>query len=590
MRRGLKVRLIGFSVLGLSAAIAGCSPKGNGGGTGGGPTPKLSTGEMSDFFKTKVSGKSGGRFTDATFADPKTFNPVLANETSSTDALGPVFDSLVARNPETLEFEGALASSWTTSDDKKTWTFKLRKGVKWNDGQPFTADDVIFSFDVVYDKNIASATRSIITFDGKPLIYTKIDDMTVALTLPYPIGPFLDLVGITIIPKHKLEPIWKSGGFNTAWALSTPGADIVGTGPFSISKYTPGQSIAYKRNPYYWRVAADGKQQPFLEGGVTQIVPDLNTVLARFKSKESDYTAVRSQDWVTVKNEEAAGDYKAVDAGPAWGFSYLGFNVNPANTKMPEYKRAWFSKKEFRQAISSALNRDNMVTTALRGIGHPLCSPVSVANKLFYDSALQPYKCDPAKASAQLASIGLSTKNAEGILTDSAGHPVEFTLMTNTGNTVNLQICTAIQDDLKKIGVKVIITPVEFNSLVERMRKTFDWEANVLAFTGGVEPLNGKNIWNSSGMAHVWWPKQDKPATVWEAEIDGIFNAAARETDEAKRKKLYDRWQEVIYDQQPLIMLVTGDSLYAVHNRLTNVRPNALARNVRWNLDEFSER
>jgi peptide/nickel transport system substrate-binding protein len=186
--------------------------------------------------------------------------------------------------------------------------------------------------------------------------------------------------------------------------------------------------------------------------------------------------------------------------------------------------------------------------------------------------------------------MGLSKKNAEGYLVDNAGHQVEFTLLTNTGNSVNLAMCTAAQEDLKKVGVKVIVTPVEFNSLVERMRKTYDWEANLLAFTGGVDPHNGKNIWSSSGQSHVWWPKEPKPATPWEAEIDKIFDDAGKETDQAKRKALYDRWQQIVYEQQPLIFLVTPDSLSAVSNRLTNVRPNALARVLKWNVYEFSER
>lgn len=574
-------------------ALSGCGPKGGDTHPGTAATPredKLTAADMADFLKSKVNGKPGGRFTDATIADPKTFNPMLASETSSTDALNLVFDSLITRDPESLELEGNLADSWTPSADNKTWTFKLRKGVKWSDGVPFTADDVVFTYDLVYDEKIPTPARAVLLFEGKPMVYRKIDDLTVEFKLPYPVGPFLDIMGIGILPKHKLEAAWKAGNFNTSWALNTPAADIVGTGPYTIAKYTPGQTIAFKRNPYYWRVSLDGKQLPFLETGATQIVPDLNTLVLQFKSKETDYTAVRPQDWQSIQSEAPTGDYKTFNAGPAWGFSYMCFNVNPDNKKIPDYKRAWFNKKEFRQAVSYALDRDNMVTTALRGIGRPLCSPVSPANKLFYNSGLKPIACDPAKSLALLASIGLVNKNSEGVLVDSEAHPVEFTLLTNTGNNVNLALCTAIQESLKKIGMKVIITPVEFNSLVERMRTTHDWEANVLAFTGGVEPFNGKNIWMSSGMSHVWWPRQSTPATPWEAEINKIFDSAGHETDINKRKALYDRWQEIVYEEQPLIFLVTPDALYAVRNRLTNVRPNALARTAKWNVYEFSEK
>jgi peptide/nickel transport system substrate-binding protein len=582
---------LGIVAAGSAAiALAGCSGK-DGDSHGGAPSNsvKLETSAMSDFLKSNVTGRPGGRFTDATIADPKTFNFFLSNETSSSSVLNLVFDSLIGRNSETLEFEGNLADSWTCADDKCTWTFKLRKGVKWSDGAPFTADDVTFSYDLVYDEKIPTPIRSILLFEGKPMAYKKIDDLTVEFKTPYPVGPFLDIIGAPIFPKHKLEAVWKAGNFNTTWALNTPPAEIVGTGPYTIAKYTPSQSVTFKRNPYYWRVASDEKQLPFLENGTTQIVPDLNTVVLKFKSKETDYTGLRPQDWPSMQSEASKGDYKTLDAGPAWGSTYISFNVNPANKKIPEYKRAWFNTKEFRQAVSFAINRDNMVTTALRGIGKPLYSPVSPANKVFFDTNLKPIQCDPGKATALLASIGLANKNSDGVLTDSAGHLVEFNLLTNTGNTVNLALCTAIQDDLKKIGIKVIITPVEFNSLVERFRTTFDWEADVLGFTGGVEPYNGRNIWMSSGMTHMWWPKQKKPATPWEAEVDAIFDAAGHEIDTAKRKALYDKWQEIIYEQQPLIYLVTQDSLFATRNRLTNVRPNSLG-GARWNIYEFSEK
>jgi peptide/nickel transport system substrate-binding protein len=591
MRQGMGNGLV-FAAALTCLAVAGCGPSGGayGGGSGKAPVSKLTEADKADYLKTKATGKYGGRFSDAAFTDPKTFNPLLANETSSGDILALVLDPLVSREPETLEFEPDLAESWTASPDGLKYTFKLRKGIRWSDGQPFTADDVIFTYDLVYDKSIPTTVRDVLTFDGKPLAYKKIDDLTVEFTLPSKIGPFLDVIGVGILPKHILGKTWKAGQFNSAWGLNTPPDQIVGTGPYMLAKYTPSQSVTFRRNPYYWRLGADGNQLPFLESGVTSIVPDLNTVVLRFKSKETDYTGLRPQDWASIQAGAAAGDYKASDVGPSWGFSYMAFNVNPANKKMPDYKRAWFQKKEFRQAVSYAIDRDSMVKTALRGIGRPLWSPVSSANKLFFNTALKPINQDLQRATALLASIGLSNKNADGVLVDSAGHPVEFTLLTNTGNDINLRYCTAIQDDLKKVGINVIVSPVEFNSLVERMRTTYDWEANVLGFTGGVEPFNGKNIWMSSGIAHVWWPRETTPATPWEAEIDRIFTAAGKETDTTKRKALYDRWQEILYEQQPLIFLVTQDSLYAVRNRLINVRPNALARVVKWNVYEFSER
>src|SRR5262249_41743299 len=149
--------------------------------------------------------------------------------------------------------------------------------------------------------------------------------------------------------------------FNTAWGVDTPPAEIIGTGPFTLVEYSPGESMTFKRNPYYWKLDADGRQLPFLEGGVTQIVPDINTTLQKFKSGECDYVSIPLDLWNDIKRGETEGGYKTMDCGPNWGISYLCFNMNPRAGKLAKYKREWFSKKEFRQAVSYALDRDAMV-------------------------------------------------------------------------------------------------------------------------------------------------------------------------------------------------------------------------------------
>jgi peptide/nickel transport system substrate-binding protein len=173
------------------------------------------------------------------------------------------------------------------------------------------------------------------------------------------------------------------------------------------------------------------------------------------------------------------------------------------------------------------------------------------------------------------------------VLEDSAGHPVEFTLLTNTGNNVNIAICNLIQDNLKQVGIKVDVTPIQFNSLVTKINSSFDWEALVLAFTGGVEPYTSRTIWASSGRMHVWSPQEPAPMTPWEADIDKSFLAAGREPDPAKRKALYDHFQEILGEQQPLIFLATPKALGAARSRMVGMKPNALG-GLRWNMYEIS--
>lgn len=572
------------AVLSLSIlSAAGCTRGGSGAGSA--PTIALAPAETAGFLKTSVSGKRGGTFMDAVFVEPKTFNMLIAKETSSRAAVGQMFDGLVTRNLETLKIEPALAGSYQHSPDGRTWTFKLRSGVKWSDGQPLTADDVTFTMDLIYDPKVNTSQRELMLVDKKPWAYKKLDDRTVEIDLPTPFGPFLDTAGFSILPKHKLEAAWKGGNFNSTWGVNTPPSELVGTGPLLLEKYVPGQRLLYRRNPYYWKLAADGQQLPFLDSGVTQVVPDQNTVVLKFRSKESDSVTVRPEDWAEMKKGEMAGGYRALELGPTWGNTYITFNQNPRAKSLAPYKREWFSRKEFRQAISYAIDRKSIVETVFRGHGRPLWSPVSEANKTFYDPRVRQYPHDPARARALLTGIGFADKNGDGTLEDSAGHPLEFTLLAATGGSVVTAMCNVIADDLKQVGIKVDFTPVEFNSLVTRLESTFDWEAVVIGFTGGPEPHGGKAIWTTPGPLHMWNPRQATPATAWEGEIDQIFSQAAKSVDQSKRKALYDRWQEIAAEQLPLIFLVTPDALVAIRNRLQNTKPTALG--LRWNIEEI---
>lgn len=539
--------------------------------------------------KVTLKGRRGGALMRATpGAGAKTFNPLVARETSSREIIALLFDGLVTRDLQTLAIVPALAQSWNASADGRTWTFRLRDGLHWSDGRPLTADDVIFTFNLVFDPKVETTVREILTIDGKPLGYAKVDDRTVRFTLPTPFGPFLDVIGVSILPRHKLEAAWKAGKFNSAWGVDTPPAELVGTGPFKLARYAAGEKALYTRNPYYWRRGPDNRSLPFADNQVTQFVADQNAMLLKFRGGELDGMNIRAEDWAAVQKGRPMGGYRTANLGPAWGVSYISFNLNPRATRVPAYKRDWFKKKEFRQAVSYALDRNSMVSTVFRGLARPLWSPVSEANKLFYNPKVRKYPHDPAKAKALLKSIGFADKNGDGILEDGAGHELGFVLLTAVASNQGVAIASIIQDDLKKVGIKVTVSPVEFNSIVTRIDSTYDWECVQLGFTGGPEPHGGKSIWTSPGHLHNWNPRQAKPATPWEAEIDQIFSKAAKLTDHAKRKALYDRWQAIAAEQLPLIFLVTPDSLVAVRNRVQNARPSAMSLGLFWNAEELA--
>jgi len=525
-------------------------------------------------------GKYGGYLYLATTSDPKSFNPILAKETSTTQITSLIFEGLTRINAETLEVEPNLASRWDVSSDGKVWTFYLRKDVKWNDGEEFTADDVVFTFNqLIYNPQIPSSAGDILKIEGKPFKVEKIDKYTVRFTLPGVYAPFLMAMGQEILPKHKLEEIVKQGKFNTAWTLAEDLQNIVGTGPFMLKKYIPGQLIELKRNPYYWRKDKQGNQLPYLEGVRFIVVQNQDTALLKFLDKEVDYYPMRGEDFPLLKPLEKKEGFKIYLSGPAFGSNFIVFNqnieVNP-RTKKPyvkPYKLKWFCDKRFRQAISYALDRKSMIDIVLNGFGYPQYGPMSPSSGYFYNPDVHTYPYNPDKARQLLVGMGLMDRNKDGFLEDEQGHRVEFNLYTNAENPIRIKICEIIKHDLKKIGIKVNFLPLEFNNLVSKLVADYDWEAVVIGFTGGIEPHFGSNVWLSSGHLHAWYPKQKSPATWWEKELDEIFVKGVQILNKKERKELYDKWQEIASDELPLIYTVLAESMFAIRNKFGNLKP-----------------
>lgn len=221
-------------------------------------------------------GRSGGTFVVTVISDPRTFNFLVAQETSSTVPLGYMFEALVEVNRESTEVEASLAESWTVSRDGRTWLFKLRQGVQWFDGKPVTADDVVFTLDAAFTQGVQSSLPDILTIAGKKIGYRKIDNYTVEFKTDEPFGPFLRSIGFAVMPKHKLEGTLKAGAaeFNRSWGVNTNPRELVGNGPFVMHSYVPGQRILFTRNTKYWRVDKKGNRLPYLTRLVVEIVPN----------------------------------------------------------------------------------------------------------------------------------------------------------------------------------------------------------------------------------------------------------------------------------------------------------------------------
>lgn len=546
------------------------------------------------FLRSSQAGsedRCGGALVLATTSDPKSFNEITAKETSTSLVTDLIFEGLTTTNAFTTKVEPNLAKSWDISKDGLTWTFHLREDVRWNDGQPFTADDVVFTFnDLIYNPDIPSSARDIFTIDEKTFTVEKVDPHTVRFVLPVKFAPFLRGMGQAILPKHKLEKIVAAGRFNFTWGIDTDPKEIVGTGAFKLARYDPGQRLVFERNPYYWKKSADGDSLPYLDKIFYLIVPSPDVALLKFMEGALDGYGLRGTDYPLVKPLEKKNDFTVYDLGPDMGSQFLFFNqnrgINPSNGKpfVAPHKLAWFTNLSFRKAVAHAIDKKKIIEIVNNNLGYPQDSSMGPAAGFFYNPDVEKYDYDLDKARGILKSAGFEDRNGDGLIEDPAGNPVEFNLYTNEGDRV--AIAGIIRQDLERLGMKVNFRTLEFNTLVSQLTSSFQWEAIVLGLTGGIEPHFGKNVWMSSGQLHMWYPTQKEPATDWEKRTDEIFTQGVQELDENKRKVLYDEHQRIIAEQLPVIYTVLSARLYAVRNRFGNLKPTNYG-GVFHNLEEI---
>ncbi|MCW8965558.1 MAG: ABC transporter substrate-binding protein, partial [Candidatus Pacearchaeota archaeon] len=494
-----------------------------------------------------------------------------------------IYEGLIRSNGVTLLPEPNLAEKWEVSDDGLIWTFSIRPGVQWSDGKPFSAYDVEFTFnDLIYNTAISpNSSRDIFLIEGKKIKIKVIDSLTIKFSLPFPYAPFLRAMSQEILPKHAYRKFVKKGTFPTELSIKTPPNEMVGTGPFLLESYLSSQKVVFKRNPKYWKKDTDGNQLPYIERVVYTIVADQNAELLQFKQGKVDYLSAKGEDFPGLKKDEATSNYTVYRLGPRTGSNFLIFNqnrdVDPATKKpyVDETKLSWFTNVKFRRAIAHALDKQNMINIVMNGLGYPQWSPMAPSEGYFFKPDVAQYPYDIQKARELLKEVGFKDSDDDGILEDKNGRMLEFTFVTNSGNVVRGRIAEIIRKDLETLGCKVHFQQLEFNSLIQKVdNPPFEWDAVLLGLTGGVEPHFGKNVWHSSGTLHMWYPRQKKPATPWEAEIDSLFDLGVKIVDTEKRKEIYDQWQKVVAEQLPMIYTVLPERILCVANKFGNLNPS----------------
>lgn len=544
-------------------------------------------------------GVYGGRFVIAATSAPKSFNALMANESSSTDMTLLMFTALSDFDNETQKEIPALAKSWRVSEDGLTWTFDLRKGAKFSDGQPITSADVLFSFEVAYDKTLHPSVQDLLIMDGKPFEVTAPDAHTVVIKTPQPNAMLVPLAGaVRIMPKHVLEPVLKAGNFASAYNVSTPPDQVVTSGIFRVGQYVAGEKTVLVRNPYHYAVDAKNQRLPYLDELVFLVVPDQDAADLKFRSGEVDgLDNVKPENYGWYEQNQQAGNYTLHDLGPALNTNFMWFNLNKVRRAVPgrrlgqtyldATKYGWYSNPVFRRAVSMAIDRDAMISSIFFGDAVKNWSQQTAASKLWYSADVVKYDHNPEEAKKLLASLKWTDRNGDGFVEDTAGNTVGFTLKTNSDNRVRVSMANFIRDDLAKIGIKVTLTPVDFNTLVVNLREDFQYEAILLGLQTGVppDPGMGQNVWRSSGRTHYWNMQQPKPETPEEARIDALMDVIVGTPDLAKRQEAWREVERLVNEQAWIMWLPTLKTKLPLSNRFGNAHPSVIPHRLLWNID-----
>ncbi len=537
-------------------------------------------------------GHYGGTLVVAQRSEPKTLNPVTAADAPSREVIGRLTADLIHINRASQHTEPALAKSWTVSKDGRVFTVKLRHGLRFSDGQPFDADDVLFSFKVYLDEKIHSPQRDLLVVGGKPIEAQKVDLYTVRFTLAQPYAAAERIFdGLAMMPRHLLEKSYKEDKFAPAWTLTTVPAEMAGLGPFRLKEYVPGQKIVLERNPYYWKADRSKNRLPYLDELVFLFVGNEDAQTIRFQAGDTDIISrFSAENYALLSKEATSRGTELFDLGPSLEYNFLVFNLNDLSSKnlgKIGAKQTWFQDVKFRLAVSSAIDREGIVKLVYSGRAAPLWGNVSPSNKFWADQTLPHPARSLDRARELLKSTGFSWRG-DGRLMDRQGQPVEFSIIASSSNAQRSKMATIIQDDLSQLGMDVHVVPLEFRAVVDRVFQTYDYEASIMGLGGGdADPNPEMNVWLSNGGTHLWHLGETKPATEWEAQIDQLMQKQMVQLKYKDRKHLYDQVQEIVAANVPYVFLATPNILVGAKKKLANFKPAILDPNTLWNVEQL---
>jgi peptide/nickel transport system substrate-binding protein len=509
-------------------------------------------------------GKKGGNVVEVIFADGKTNNPMLTSDNVSSNRIGLQFLSLLDINPDNALPFPSLATQVPTrenggiSQDGLTYTFKLRNDVKWHDGQQFTAKDVVFTYQTMMKKELASPRTADLV--ERVASASNPDDYTVIFKLNKIVAPFLvsncASAGYGIVPQHILGSVAidqiKQHPFSTGDAKAS-----IGTGPFKFKEWVKDDHATFVKNANYFL------GEPALDSYISKVVKDSTAVVASLKTGEGDWGGVSSTFYEEMQKQQAV----TVNKYDTYNFEFAAFQIDPAKTTL-------FQQKEVRQALTYALDRDAMAQAIYNGLATVAQGTEPTLSFAYApDQMKTKYTYDPKKT-AQLLDAAGWVAGSDGVRAKD-GKKLQFTIWTNAGNKNREALITVMQQQWKAIGVDATPKTEDFASLVTRITETHDFEVAMLGFVWDVDPDQG-TMWSTKSYEGGFnLGKYSNP------QVDKLIESGLTELDTAKRKQIYIDMQNAVLDDAPSIILVFPQAVGVVNKRLHNCKPNAV--NIRYN-------
>jgi peptide/nickel transport system substrate-binding protein len=484
-------------------------------------------------------------------AEPATLNPITATDAYAANINDYIYESLLKRDEQSLQMVPVLAESWDISADHLSYTFHLKTGIRWQDGEPFTARDVLFSFERIQDPKVDAAHLRNYYRDIEKL--EVLDDYTVRYHYRIPYFRALEFCGgIPIVPHHLFS---KVEDFNQ----SSLGRQPIGTGPYRLVKWDTGEQIILERDEHYWGA------NPHLPRIVFKIIADSTVAFEVLKQGGLDLMNLRPIQWSKQTQSKRFQTHYRKLKYYLPSYNYIGWNL----------RKPLFQDRRVRQAMTMLLDRETILQKILFGLGTIVTGPFYV-NSPDYNHRIQPYPYDPRAALELLHGAGWKDHDGDAIL-DRDGIPFEFEFLVSAGSKFGEQLAVILQEELKRAGIRVHIRKLEWAVFIQKIQG-HDFDACTLGWSLGWE-ADPYQLWHSSqaekGSNFVGFESE---------EADRIIETARQEFDAEKRHRLFQRFHEIIHEEQPYTFLFTTEALVAVDRRFENIQvyPLGLAPRQWW--------